>query len=100
MNDLFGDEDFPAVQKESFVEGLIGKLLDDGTLVVQAKANSKSQYLESPDLTNAIIDAVESNQSSHNRIADYFFTDTAGRDELVSRIGALVHMLAAEEPTA
>ena len=92
LNELFGDEDFTTEQKESFLEGLLRTLLADPTLVTQAKANTESQFLESPDLADAIIDAVEGNQSSHNRIADYFFAETAGRDDLIERIGALVHM--------
>jgi hypothetical protein len=67
-------------------------LLADPTLVTQAKTNQESQFLEGPDLKEAIIDAVDGNQSSHNRIAEYFFAETAGRDGLIERIGALVHM--------
>jgi type I restriction enzyme R subunit len=97
LNELFGDEDFTKEQKESFLEGLLSTLLSDPTLVTQAKANKESQFLESPDLADAIIDAVEGNQSSHNRIAEYFFAETAGRDDLIERIGALVHMHASEK---
>ncbi len=97
LSDLFGDEDFTAGQKESFLEALLRTLLDNDTLVTQAAANSTKQFLESPDLNDAVVAAVADNQGSHNKMADYFFTDSPGVPELVASVGTLVHLHAKEE---
>lgn len=99
LNELFGDEDFTVAQKESFLETLLRSLLDDDTLVTQAQANSKTQFLESPDLNDAVTGAILSNQTSHNKMADYFFGEGKGPAELIHMIGALVH-LHAQDPVA
>ncbi|MFJ2026528.1 type I restriction endonuclease subunit R [Streptomyces sp. NPDC087897] len=75
MNDLFGAESFTASQIREFVQGLVERLLDDPNLVKQTKANSKKQFLESPDFQAAVTEAVADNQDAHNTMADYFFTD-------------------------
>jgi type I restriction enzyme R subunit len=96
LNELFGDEDFTLAQKESFLETLLATLLDDDTLVTQAKANSATQFLESPDLNDAVVGAVLSNQASHTKMADFFFGEGQRPAELISMIGALVHLHAQE----
>ena len=95
LNDLFGDEDFTQGQKASFVEGLLRTLLENHLLITQAQTNTKEQFLDSPDLDDAVIGAVSDNQGSHNKMADVFFDDTSRRIDLVERIGALVHAYAA-----
>lgn len=97
LNDLFGDENFSTGQKESFVEALLRTLLEDRTLVVQARANTARQFLESPDLHDAIIAAVAGNQGSHNTMARYFAGEGADVDDLIARIGELVHHHATAE---
>ncbi len=96
LNDLFGDEDFTVAQKESFLEGLLRTLLENQMLVTQAAANTSQQFLESPDLNDAIITAVEDNQGSHNEMADYFFTDSPRVAELIASVGTLVHLHATD----
>lgn len=100
LNDLFSDADMTAAQKESFLEGLLRTLLDDEKLVQQAAANSPHQFLESPDLTDAIQTAVAGNQDAHNTMANYFFADGPVAAELVTSIGVLVHMHAQENAGA
>jgi len=53
---------------------------------------AESQFLESPDLNDAVIGAVLKNQNSHNKMADYFFGDGKDQAELVHLIGVLVHL--------
>lgn len=65
--------------------------MDDETIVTQATANSKKQFVESPDLTDAVAHAVVGNQASHNKMVDYFFADDHIKIELVKLLGALVH---------
>jgi len=97
LNQLFGDQDFTVAQKESFLQGLLRTLLDNEMLVTQAQANSKKQFLESPDLDDAVNGAVADNQGSHNKMADYFFHEGRSRVDLVALIGALVHLHAKDQ---
>ncbi|MFF2618326.1 type I restriction endonuclease subunit R [Kitasatospora sp. NPDC058046] len=75
MNDLFGAESFAASQVREFVQGLVQRLLANSDLVKQTKANTKKQFIESPDFQAAVSEAVADNQDAHNTMADYFFTD-------------------------
>ncbi|MFP8944387.1 type I restriction endonuclease subunit R [Streptomyces fenghuangensis] len=83
LNDLFGNEDFTTTQKVTFLEALLGSLLENQDLVQQAKVNSPTQFAESPDFDDAVIGAVADNQGAHNKISDYFFTSAPGREQLV-----------------
>jgi type I restriction enzyme R subunit len=96
LNELFGDDDFSTGQKHSFVEGLLRTLLEDETLVTQDQANTQSQFLQSRDLTYAIIEAVLGNQTSDNKIADVLFSEGTTQQELVQLIDSLFHLHAAE----
>lgn len=91
INDLFSSEDFTAAEQQSWVEGLVTVLMDDDTVRSQAGANTRKQFVESPDLSEAVTNAVADNQTSHNKMADYFFTDLRVRQELVKLLGELVH---------
>ncbi len=86
LNDLFGNEDFTQSQKVSFLEALLRTLLDDEELVQQARVNTPKQFVESPDFDDAVTGAVADNQGAHNKMADYFFTNAPGREQLVSSI--------------
>lgn len=101
VNDLFTGEDFSAVEQRSWVEGVVTVLMDDNTIQAQATTNSKKQFMESPDLNDAVVEAVMGNQTSHNKMADLFFTDQRVKTVLVHLLGELVHEnLAAEAKTA
>ena len=65
--------------------------MDDETIRAQAGANTKKQFVESPDLSDAVTEAVLGNQTSHNKMADYFFTDDRVKVQLVRLLGELVH---------
>jgi type I restriction enzyme, R subunit len=96
LNDLFGDEAFTAGQKQTFVEGLLNTLLGDATLVGQARVNTKKQFLESPHLTDGVLDAVSDNNGAHNQMADVFYSDTSTRAEIVRLVGGLLYEWVAE----
>ncbi|CAN5296561.1 DEAD/DEAH box helicase family protein [soil metagenome] len=100
LNDLFGNEDFTNGQKVSFLEALLRSLLEDDGLVQQAKVNSPKQFAESPDFDDAVTGAVADNQGSHNKMADYFFTNAPGRAELVAAIAKAFYTYAADETGA
>ena len=91
INDLFAGEDFTPAEQQSWVEGLVTVLMDDDTIRAQAGANTRKQFVESPDLSDAVTEAVLGNQTSHAKMADYFFTDDRVKVELVKLLGELVH---------
>lgn len=97
LNDLFGDESFSAGQKQSFVEALLRTLLEDEDLVQQARVNTAKQFAESPDFDDAVNGAVADNQDSHNKMADYFFTNQPGRTQLVVSIAKAFYEYAASD---
>ena len=101
VNDLFSGEDFTPAEQRSWVEGVVTVLMDDDTIQTQAANNSKKQFMESPDLSDAVVEAVLGNQTSHNKMADIFFTDDKVKVALVHLLGELVHEnLKAEEQPA
>lgn len=91
INDLFADEDFTPGQQQSWVEGLVTVLQEDETIREQAAANGSKQFVESPDLADAVADAVISSNESHNKMVEKFFGDDAFKHRLVKLLGELVH---------
>lgn len=91
INDLFSGEDFTPAEQQSWVEGLVTVLMDDDIIRAQAGANTRKQFVESPDLSDAVTEAVLGNQTSHHKMADYFFTDDRVKIQLVKLLGELVH---------
>nr|MBA3780784.1 hypothetical protein [Nocardioides sp.] len=84
---LFSAEDFTPAEQQSWVEGLVTVLMDDDVIRGQAGANTRKQFVESPDLSDAVTEAVLGNQTSHHKMADYFFIKV----QLVKLLGELVH---------
>jgi len=93
LNDLFG-ADFSRSQVEGFVDTLGAVLLEDESLIEQALANSCDQFLESPDLGDAVVDAVFATQESHNVIADYIASGQADSGKIVAALGTMIHAAA------
>lgn len=91
INDLFEGEDFTPGQQRSWVEGLVTVLVEDPTVRVQAGANSSKQFVESPDLSDAVKDAVLSSGEAHGRMVNKFFENPDFQAKLVKLLGALVH---------
>lgn len=91
INELFADEDFTASGVESWVQGVVTVLTEDPQIRTQAAANTRTQFVESPDLNDAVTDAVLGNQSTQNDIVDFFFSRPDLQGELVKRFGELVH---------
>jgi type I restriction enzyme, R subunit len=97
LNDLFGSEDFTETQKVSFLEALLQTLLDDHSLVQQAKVNSAKQFVESPDFDYAVTGAVADKQGAHEKMSDYFFTNAPGRSHLISDIAKWFYQVVSSE---
>jgi type I restriction enzyme R subunit len=96
LNDLFGDQ-LTESQRVSYVEGTARALLENEALVQQARVNSAAQFAESPDFEEAVQEAVADNQGAHKMLADYFFSDTPGRAQLVVELAELVYRMAISE---
>lgn len=58
VNALFDGEDFTPGQQRSWVEGLVTVLGENATVRSQAAANTSKQFVESPDLSDAVTGAV------------------------------------------
>ncbi|MFH8219600.1 type I restriction endonuclease subunit R [Streptomyces sp. NPDC018057] len=99
MNDLFGAESFAASQVREFVQGLVQRLLANTDLVNQTKANSKKQFLESPDFQAAVTEAVADNQDAHNAMADYFFTDGPAINAIIVALADAFYEAAVDQQT-
>jgi type I restriction enzyme, R subunit len=97
LNDLFGSEDFTAGQKVSFLEALLRTLLEDDSLVQQARVNTQKQFTESPDFDDAVKGAVADNQGTHNKMAEYFYTNAPDRNHLISDIAKAFYEYAVED---
>jgi type I restriction enzyme, R subunit len=97
LNDLFGSEDFTETQKVSFLEALLQTLLDDRSLVQQAKVNSAKQFVESPDFDDAVTGAVADNHGAHEKMSDYFFTNAPGRSRLISDIAKWFYQVVVDQ---
>lgn len=93
LNDLFRDE-FNTSQPENFLRALVDTLSENTALVQQAKANTAKQFAESPDFTEAVIDAVADNHDAYAKIADFFFADAPGRKKLVIELAKAFHAIA------
>jgi type I restriction enzyme R subunit len=72
-------------------------LVHNDVIRAQAATNTRKQFVESPDLTDAVTDAVLGNQTSHNKRVDAFFADERIKGELVKLLGELVHENVAAE---
>ncbi|MGB3731321.1 type I restriction endonuclease subunit R [Microbacterium sp.] len=91
INELFSDEDFSDSGVQSWAESVVTVLTENPQLRTQAAANTRKQFVESPDLNDAVTDAVLSNQDTNNRIVDYYLAHPEMRGRLVQLLGALVH---------
>ncbi len=92
LNELFAEEDFTPVQKEAWLEGLLGALLGDARLVAQAKVNAEPQFLESPDLRDGVTAALLGNHTAHGKMVDLYSADDRIQAELIKGLGALLHV--------
>ena len=79
------------------LEALLPTLLDDVSLVQQAKVNSAKQFVESPDFDDTVTGAVADNQGAHEKMSDYFFTNAPGRTRLISDIAKWFHQVVYSE---
>lgn len=97
INELFADEDFTPAEQQSWVEGLVTVLSADPVIRTQAAANTRAQFMASPDLGTAVSEAVLTNTANHGRMADLYFERAELQLELRRLLGELVHETVAGE---
>lgn len=100
VNELFGGEDLTDGDKRSWLTGIAAKLMENGTLVEQAMVNAERQFLESPDLCDAVTVAVLDNQDAGSRMADAYTHGGDVQAVLIEILGRLVHLEATERRAA
>lgn len=91
VNALFDGEDFTPGQQRSWVEGLVTVLGESDTVRSQAVANTSKQFVESPDLSDAVQGAVLDASDAHSKMTDKFFSDDVFKAKLVRLLGELVY---------
>ena len=91
INALFDGEDFTPGQQRSWVEGLVTVLGENNTVRSQAAANTSKQFVESPDLSDAVAGAVMDAGDAHAKMTDKFFSDERFKAGLVKLLGELVY---------
>ncbi|MCD9153114.1 type I restriction endonuclease subunit R [Aeromicrobium duanguangcaii] len=91
VNALFDGEDFTPGQQRSWVEGLVTVLGESDTVRSQAVANTSKQFVESPDLSDAVHGAVLDASDAHSKMTDMFFSDDVFKAKLVTLLGELVY---------
>jgi type I restriction enzyme, R subunit len=91
INELFAGEDFSPSNVESWVQGVVTVLTENEQIRTQASANSAKQFVESPDLGDAVNDAILGNQTTNDRLVDMYFSRPDMQSKLVRHLGELVH---------
>lgn len=81
VNDLFEGE-LTDNDRLVYVNGLIMKMVENETLVQQAANNSKEQFANSPDLKNAIMDAIMDALDAHTTMSTQALNSEKIRDGL------------------
>ena len=66
-------------------------LVENPTVRTQAEANSSSQFVESPDLSDAVTTAVLTSTDAHGRMTDKFFANDEFKSQIIKLLGQLVH---------
>ncbi|HKT57944.1 MAG TPA: type I restriction endonuclease [Microbacterium sp.] len=91
INELFADEDFSTSGLESWVQGVTAVLVENPQIRAQAAVNTQTQFVESPDLADAVIEAVLDNQAMGGRLVDMVLGRPEVRAQFIRRMGELAH---------
>lgn len=82
VNELFGADTTDGDQLVYVSQVILGKLCESETLKQQAKANSKEQFANSPDLRDAILNAIISAYDAHTSLSKQALNSESVRDGL------------------
>ncbi len=89
----FGNEEFTQGQQHSFVQSALTVLLENETLFTQAAKNTGKQFSESPDLRDELLTSLADNSGVHQKITDFFFSDSPGVDAMIGTLALAYHAL-------
>lgn len=65
--------------------------MEDDTVRTQATANTSKQFVQSPDLSDAVTHAVLSSNEAHTKMMDLFFASEERKNEFIKVLGQLVY---------
>lgn len=91
VNSLFEGQDFDPELLISWVEGVSAVLASDDTIAAQAEVNAVEQFVESPDLADAVTNAVLEDGEERQRLAGAYFADPIEKAAAIRYIGEYTH---------
>jgi type I restriction enzyme R subunit len=91
LNEYWGGDETEA-DRRNFVVHIVDKALEDATLSEQARVNSLEQFLNSPDLKNAVIATAIDAERNKSDMTQSLLNSPTGIDKLVELIGELIHL--------
>jgi len=89
INALFG-ADFQPSQTRGIVAMLLGTLSENEALVEQAKSNSVDQFVDSPNLQAAILQALLSNNDVHDKFTEFMVDSGLPQDKIIASVGRMI----------
>ncbi len=92
INDLFGGE-FDAEILEGFVKPVAAEALDDALVADQIDQNAEDQFLDSPDLQQAVVDAALGRGSEFQKLVGHAAGEDPGARQFVRLIGRYMYQL-------
>lgn len=90
INDLFGGE-FTDEEIEAFVKPVAAKAGSKAEVAEQIDHNALDQFLDSPDLRDAVIDAALANESAVGKLTGATTGEDLTADELIKLIGTFMY---------
>lgn len=92
INDLFGGQ-FTEEEIESFVRPVAARAQANPEVAEQIDSNALDQFLDSPDLRDAVIDAALANEVAVGKLTGATTGDDITAEELIKLIGTFVYQL-------
>lgn len=93
INDLVDFSDDSKASGKIVVDSVNQKLLENKTIVAQAKANTEEQFLGSPDLGEAVIRALIGLKKDADDASGQILSSDAKKDEFLKLIGKAIYAL-------
>jgi type I restriction enzyme R subunit len=91
LNQLFDDNTFTDADALGIFTHVKGKIAEDARLVTQRDANSEPQFLASPDLKPAVVNALITAATNHRGMTDELLDDDAKLRRFVEIIGRALY---------
>lgn len=93
INALFDGEDFRLGSVDVWTNTVGNIIVEIPELQAQAAANTKAQFVESPNLSDVVTDAVLDNQLTNERISNLFFANEQNKAALTKLLGEFAYEL-------